>query len=222
MGRNPVVGVQRPRVERKEMTAWTVAEARTFLDAVEDDRLSWLWHLALLRGLRRGELCGLRWSDVDLEAGVIRIRATRLLVDGKALMSTPKTSAGRRTIPLDAALVSILRGLRAQQAREKLAAGAAYVGEDFLLADELGRPYRPSHVNARFDKLVKTTGLPRLRVHDLRHSSASLMLANGTPTKVAAELLGHSSPTITLSIYAHVLPGMAEEAGEQLSKLVLG
>jgi len=91
-----------------------------------------------------------------------------------------------------------------------------------VLADQLGRPYHPDTVSEWFDQHRKRLGLPRIRLHDTRHTAASLMLASGTPVKVVSDLLGHSSPTITLSIYAHVLPGMAEEAGEKLSALVLG
>ncbi len=180
-------------------------------------------HWSMATGLdRRGELCGLRWGPIDLEAGRLQIVQTRVVVEGVATDSTPKTSAGRRSIPLDPLLVQRLKALRARQAAERLAAGSAYEETDYLFTDELGRRYHPDHFSARFEKLVETTGLPRIRLHDTRHTAASIMLANGVPVKVVSEILGHSSPTITLSIYAHVLPGMAEEAGAALSARLLG
>jgi integrase len=222
--RNQIAGVSRPRAEPSEQSCWTAEQTKSFLASVKGTRLEWLWALLLTRGMRRGELCGLKWEDLDLnpETGVLRIRRTRIIVSGETLVSTPKTKAGRRNVPLDTTLVSILRSHKARQRREKLAAGGAYVDEGYLFADELGRPYRPNWVNLRFEELAKDAGLPRLRVHDMRHTAASLMLANGTPTRVVTELLGHANSTVTLNLYAHVLPGMAEEAGEQLSQMVLG
>jgi integrase len=104
----------------------------------------------------------------------------------------------------------------------RLAAGEAYEDGGYVFADELGRPYHPDFVSDRFEKLLSATTLPRIRLHDTRHTAASIMLASGVPTKVVSELLGHASPTITLAIYAHVLPGMAEEAGAALSASLLG
>ena len=159
---------------------------------------------------------------MDLEGGVIRINRTRVVVDGKAADSTPKTAAGRRSIPLDAHLVALLRAHKARQAAEKLAAGPAYEDAGWLVADELGAPYYPDSISEWFDRKARALELPRIRLHDLRHTAASLMLASGVPVKVVSEMLGHSSPTITLSIYAHTLPGMAEEAGAALSASLLG
>lgn len=221
LGRDPLMGVPRPRVESKSMTAWTTDEAREFLVATHDDRLAAAWALLLTRGLRRGELAGLRWASVDLEGGVLSIAETRIVVDGRPMTSAPKTSAGRRTIPLDDALVAMLRSYRAVQAQEQLLAGAAYERAGYVVADELGRPYSPDWISGRFEQLRGGTDLPRIRLHDCRHTAASLMLAAGVSTKVVSDLLGHSSPTITLTTYAHVMPGMAEQAGEQLSAALL-
>jgi len=222
LGRNPIAGVKRPRVESAPMQAWSANETRSFLARTRDDRLAAAWAILLTRGLRRGELCGLRWADVDLDAGTLTINRTRVVVDGKAIDSSPKTSAGRRSIPLDGSLVTLLRSHKAQQARERLAAGEAYEDGGYLVADERGRPYHPDTISDRFyDQVAAFGDLPQLHLHGCRHTAATLMLANGVPVKVVSDLLGHSSPTITLSIYAHVLPGMAEDAGEKLSALLL-
>ncbi len=222
LGRNPILGARLPRFDRPTMKAWSIEDAKEFLDRTKTDRLGFVWALLFTRGLRRGEACGLRWSDVDLERGFLRITRTRVVVAGVPMDSTPKTTAGRRTLPLDDMLVALLRAHKARQAAERLVAGETYQDQGFLVADELGRPYHPETVARAFASSVAKHGLPPIRLHDCRHTAASLMLANGVPTKVVTELLGHANPSITLSLYAHVLPGMAQEAGEQLSAMVLG
>lgn len=221
LGRDPLVGYKRPRGGSKAMTSWSTAEARQFLAATADDRMAFAWAILLTRGLRRGELCGLRWDDVDLDGRVLRVNRTRVVVDGRTIDSSPKTAAGRRSVPLDDTLVSLLRRHRAAQAGEKLAAGGVYQDDGWLLCDELGRPVYPDTVSERFDEQVKAAGLRRIRLHDTRHTAASLMLASGVPVKVVADLLGHD-PKVTLATYAHVIPGMGEQAGAALSAALLG
>ena len=221
LGRDPLAGYKRPRATSRTMTSWSTEEARAFLAATRDDRLAFAWALLLCRGLRRGELAGLRWSDIDLAGPVARVNRTRVLVDGHAVESDPKTAAGRRAVPLDAMLVELLKSHRARQAAEKLGAGPAYEDGGWLVADELGRPLYPDYVSERFAHLTRAAGLRPIRLHDTRHSAASLMLASGVPVKVVADLLGHD-PKVTLATYAHVIPGMGEQAGAALSASLLG
>jgi integrase len=220
LSRNPLAGFKRPKADSRQMTAWSIDEAKAFLAATADDRLAAAWALFLSRGLRRGELAGLKWTA--LKGSKLEIALTRVVVDGKAEESKPKTAAGLRSIDLDADLISLLRTHKARQAAEKLSAGTAYEDGGWIFADELGRPYHPDYFSTRFERLVADHGLRPIRLHDLRHTTASLMLASGEPVKIVQELLGHSSPTITLSIYAHVLPGMAEDAGAKLTSRLLG
>ncbi len=222
IGRNPIAGVRRPRAEGQAMRVWSADEARAFLHATGGDRLAFAWALLLTRGLRRGELCGLKWSAVDPVAGTLRIESTLITVEGQPVASRPKTQAGLRSISLDAQLVALLRAHRKRQRTEQVAAGPAYEHGGYLLADELGRPYHPDTISGWFEARVAETGLPRIRLHDCRHTALSLMLAAGVPVKVVSEIAGHASPTITLSVYAHVMPGMAEEAGAALSASLLG
>ncbi len=161
-------------------------------------------------------------SAIDLEAGTLRIESTWITVKGKPVPSHPKTAAGRRSISLDPELVTLLRTHRRRQATERLAAGPAYQEDGYLVADELGHPYHPDNVSGWFAARAEQVGLPRIRLHDCRHTAASIMLAAGTPVKVVSEILGHASPAITLSTYAHVLPGMAKEAGAAISASLLG
>lgn len=220
--RNPVDVVKRPKAGHVEMKAWNADEVKTFLTKSADDRLRAAWVLFLARGPRRGEIAGMRWTDVDLDAGRWRITHTRISIGWEIVESQPKTSAGRRSIPLDPQLVSLLKAHRRTQLADKLAAGPDYMDSGYVFTDETGAPYHPGHFSDRWEKLVAKAGVPRIRLHDARHTAATLMLANGTPTKVAAELLGHASTAITEQLYQHVMPGMAETAGVALSRLVLG
>ena len=127
-----------------------------------------------------------RDTPVDLEAGTLRVVRTRVLVDGKAVESVPKTDAGRRTIPLDDTLVARLRSHRARQGTERLVAGSAWSDDGFVFADQLGRPLYPDLLSERFAALTTVAGLRRIRLHDLRHTTASLLIAAGVPVKVVA------------------------------------
>jgi len=222
LGRDPLSGVKRPKVTRKPVSAWSTDEARRFLAATKDSRHAWAWALLLSRGLRRGELCGLRWDAVDVEGGSIRITRTRILIDGKVADSIPKTLSGLRSVPIDSYLVALLKAHKARQAAEQLAAGEAYEDEGWLFADELGKPYYPSSLSVWFEEERAKAKLPKIPLHGTRHTAASLMLADRVPVRVVSEMLGHSDPNITLSVYAHVIPGMAETAGASLSASLLG
>lgn len=222
LGRDPLVGYQRPRLTRSTLNCWTNPQARQFLTAVKGDRLEVAWALLLTRGLRRGDMCGLRWDRVDLEHGTLQIVRTRISVDGVALEGDVKTDAGRRTVPLDSYLVTLLRAHRKAQLEERLRAGDAWQGEGHLVTNELGEPYHPDAFSKRFRVLVKRSGLPAIRLHDCRHTAASLMLADGVQPKVVQEMLGHASVQITLAIYGHTTPTMGREAGAALSAKLLG
>jgi integrase len=221
LNRDPLAGYRRPRSRSKVMEFWTADEARSFLAFTKDDRMAAIWALFLTRGPLRGEVAGLRWDAVDLEAGKLRITTTRVLIDGDTAESAPKTARGFRTIPLDPMLVSLLRAHRVQQLRERMAAGPEYEDGGWLVADELGRPWYPDSISERFDTLVAASGLRRIRLHDCRHSAASLMLSDRVPVHVVASILGHD-PAETLRTYGHVIPNDAEAAGASLSAALLG
>jgi integrase len=182
-----------------------------------------MWVLFLARGPRRGELAGLRWEDTDLDAGRMRLGMhTRVSVGGRVVESDAKTSAGRRSIPLDEGLIAVLRAHRKRQLEERLAWGEAWTDTGYVFTREDGLPLHPESISQHWDRLVERLGLPRIRLHDARHTAATLMLEDGTPVKVASEMLGHSRASITQDTYQHVLPGMAEAAGERLSGRLLG
>lgn len=209
------------RTSRREMAYWTEAQARAFLAAVRDDRLAALWALYVTRGARRGELAGLQWDAVDLEAGSLWIRRTRVLVASRPIDSTPKTDAGVRRIGLDAALVEILRAHRRRQLGDKLRAGSAWHDTGYVFTDEIGQPLHPDHISNRFAASCRAAAVPLIRLHDARHTAATLMLGAGEQVTVVAKILGHADTRVTLQHYAHVLPGQDDAAGERLSRMVL-
>jgi len=219
--RNVAALVERPRSQSRSMTCWDAQQSAAFLRAAEGDRLYACWVIFLARGLRRGEVAGLKWANVDLDGGVLRIVATRISIGGRAVTSDPKTAAGRRSVPLDRGLVAVLRAHRRAQLEERLSWGEGWQDSGFAFTAESGAPVHPEHLSNRWESLVRRAGLPRLHLHEARHTAATLMLSDGTPVKVASELLGHSSPSITTNVYVHSLPGMAEAAGERLSARLL-
>jgi integrase len=199
---------------------WDVEQVRRFLASVQGDRLAALWRLYCLVGVRRGEGVGLGWDAVDLEAGELRINRSLGEVGGQLSWGTPKTANGRRTIALDPGTVTALRTHRARQGEEKLALGAGYRDEGLVFAAEDGRPIWPGYVSDRFHALADLVELPRIRLHDLRHSAASLALAAGIDLKTVSSNLGHAGISITADRYSHVLPAVARAAAEKVASLI--
>jgi integrase len=211
---------------RKRMRVWTPAQLRRFLRHTKDDRLYALWLLAASTGMRRGELLGLRWADLDLDAK--RLTITRALIAPKYELqfSEPKTDAGRRSIALDDATVAALRAHHRRQLKERLAFGPGWgehpLADDLIYRDEAGWPLVPMIVTQRFQTLAKQAGLPVIRLHDLRHGMATMALLAGVHPKVVSERLGHSNIAVTLDTYTAVVPSLQEEAAECVAALVFG
>ncbi len=222
LGRSPLLGVKPPRREQPEMRAWTPAQVRIFLAAVERDRLYALWVLILSTGMRRGEIAGVRWCDVDLDAGILAVRRTRVSVAYSVCETDPKTRCSRRTISLDARVAGVLRSHRRRQLEERLAWGEAWTDTGYVFTSEDGWPVHPERISVLFARLADAAGVPKIRLHDLRHTSASLALAGGIHPKVVSERLGHSSISVTLDLYSHVIPGLQAEAAEKLGEMILG
>jgi integrase len=221
LARNVASLVERPRRVRPQMRRWTEEEVRTFLTAVSQDRLHAAWRLSLY-GLRRGEVMGLRWSDVDLDDRSVSIRRSRTTVDGGAeVVDVPKSARSVRTLPLDDVLVSALRALRARQAEERLAAGpSAYDGlSGLVVVDELGRPWRPELYSDTFARLAGSAGVPVIRLHDCRHTALSVMVDRGVPISVVAAWAGHADPAFTLRQYVHATPEGIASAGAVLGSV---
>jgi integrase len=214
--RNVAALVERPRQSKPEMRRWTEDEMRTFLRTVSEHRLHAAWRLSLY-GLRRGEVMGLRWSDVDLDAPSLTVWQSRITVDGREVIETPKSARSARTLPLDDALAMALRALRTQQSKERLAAGEAYDGASGLVVvDELGRPWRPELYSDTFGRLATVAGVPVIRLHDCRHTALSVMVDRGVPISVVSAWAGHADPAFTLRQYVHTTPAGIAAAGAAL------
>ncbi|MBW3575107.1 MAG: site-specific integrase, partial [Actinobacteria bacterium] len=193
------------------MQVWSADEMGRFLDHAEGDRLYGLFRLVLATGLRRSEAAGLRWEDVDLEAGRLSVRRGRVSVGYAVEEGTPKANRAR-TIGLGPETVSALRAHRRRQLEERLAWGEAWIDSGLLFTREDGNPLHPQTLRWHLRRLAKEAGVPVIRFHDLRHASATHALANGVPVKVVSEMLGHASTGITEDVYAHVLPHMQASA----------
>jgi integrase len=220
--RNVAALASPPKPRRAEMRTWTAAELRAFLEHVQDERLAALWMLAASTGMRRGEVLGLRWVDVDLDRGRVAVRQTLVIAGRQVVISEPKTGRSRRSIALDPRSVAALRSWRAAHAAERLAWGAGWTDSGLVFTREDGTPIHPEWLSDAFEWRIKTAGLPRIRLHDLRHTHASLGLAAGVPIKVMSERLGHTSSSFTADAYQHVTPGLEEEAAATVARLVFG
>jgi integrase len=228
VARNVCDAVSPPRRRRFEVKPLTLEQVQRLLAAVEGHRLAALFKLALATGMRRGELLGLKWQDIDLAKGTLQVRRvlsripSRLPGKGYA-EAEPKTQRSRRTIVVAPFALTALKEHRARQLGEKERAGASWQEYDFVFCTPLG-----THLNPTRDMLdllkafLKRAGLPDVRFHDLRHSSATLLLSLGVHPKVVQEILGHSQISMTLDIYSHVMPGMHQDAMARLNAALAG
>jgi integrase len=205
--RNPAARFKLPRAERKPRTWWSSAQVHRFLEATQEDRLHALWRVALLRGLRRGELLALRWSDVDLDTRTLHLRAG-------------KTEAAQRVVSLDTETVKVLREHQLSQKKERIATFGAYDDHDLVFAREDGTPIPPQQVTFGFQRLARRHGLPVMRFHDARHTAASIALESGIDIKVVSDQLGHSTTRITHDLYQHVVRRLHDEAAERIAAKV--
>ena len=220
--RNVALLASPPRPGRPELQVWTAAELRAFLAHVEADRMYALWLLASSTGMRRGELLGIQWPDVDLGRARISVRRSLVTVGHEVVVSEPKTAKGRRSVALDPATVTGLKAWRKQQATERLAWGPAWTDSVLVFTREDGRPLHPREITRAFSRHVLAAELPIIRLHDLRHTHATLALAAGVHPKVVQERLGHANIAITLDTYSHAVPALEEEAARTVAALVFG
>ncbi len=204
------------------MVTWTAEQLSAFLQGVADDRLGAAYLLLATTGMRRGEALGLRWSDLDLDAGRAAIRQTLIAVNHEPMLGTPKTAKGRRTISLDASTVAALREHRRRQAAERLQMGAGWTDLDLVFSRADGHPLHPERFSRSFADRARQLGFPRIRLHDLRHGWATMALAAGVHPKVVQERLGHANIGITLDVYSHVTAGLHDDAAERVAGLVFG
>jgi integrase len=222
---NPARRARRPtrhpdEVELDEPPAvWSAAQAARFLAFVDDHPLRALWHLALGTGARRGELLGLRWQDVDLDAGQLCIQRALSVIDGVPRLLGTKTSK-RRTLSVAGSVVDALRRHEREQQRRRQDATDWQDRWGLVFTDEVGAPIDPMAVTKAFRALVSEAPVPAVRLHDVRHFHATALLGAGVPVTVVSRRLGHSSVTMTLEVYGHVLPAADADAAERLDALL--
>jgi integrase len=210
------------RARAPEMTVWTPGELTSFLTAIEGNRNEALFRLMAMTGMRRSEVVGLRWHDIDLSHHRLTVKQAATVVDGEEVIDTPKSRRGRRVIDLDADTTSLLQRHRARQRELYLRLGVSASASDRVFTNELGYPIRPDSIGQAFARLVASSGVPRIRLHDLRHTHASHLLLAGVNVKVVSERLGHASASFTLDTYAHVMPGQQAHAAAAAAALLVG
>jgi integrase len=194
-----------PRVTRKEISPLTPEQAGILIESSADDRLHALYVTALGTGLRQGELLGLRWDDIDLDARRLRVRHTLQRVQRKLVLLEPKTERSRRSIVLPEVVVTALRGHHTRQKMDRLVAGTSWVDTGHVFATTRGTPLNAATVTRSFQRALDRAGLPHSRFHDLRHAAATFLLAQGFTLEDVKNLLGHSSIVLTSNTYGHVL-----------------
>jgi integrase len=222
VSRNVATLVAAPRVIRREIRPLDPDQARRLLEVIDGDPYEALYVTALAVGLRQGELLGLAWSDVDLDAGTLRVRNALQRVDGDLRLVEPKSATSHRLVALPAVVVTALRAHRIHQLEDRLAAGARW-GSDawgLVFLTSVGTPMDGHRVTRQFQELLERYGLPRQRFHDLRHACASLMLAQGVAPRVVMETLGHSQISLTLNTYSHVAPFLGRDAAERMDTIL--
>lgn len=220
---NPVTGSKMPKRDGKpQHTTWTGAQLQSYLDKIADTRWAPLWQLAAATGMRRGELMALDWDHVDLEAGIVSIEWSTTQLGQERVRTTPKNHE-RRKVQIDGRTVAALKAWRKTQAEERLAWGAAYEDTDGLVFTwENGRPVLPDYVSKTFLKAQAGLELPRLVMHGLRHTHATILLRDRVPVHIVSKRLGHKDPSVTLNVYADVIPDDDTSAVDVFSKAVWG
>ena len=227
--RNVVRLVTPPEYAPEERDTWSQAEVRAFLKAAASDRLHAAWRLSLY-GLRRGEVLGLRWADVDLKAMTLTVNQARVIADLKVRVEEAKTRNGKRTLPLDYELVWALTELRKRRARDSQDAGSAYragldrldwytAGDEYVITDELGLPVHPEWYSDEFARLLRRTGLRKIRLHDSRHTTLSLMEKAGVPISIVSKWAGHYDAAFTMRTYVHATDEDLKQGTETLARI---
>jgi integrase len=218
---NPVYAVELEPEERPEAKRWSAAEAARFLAASADDPLGLLFRIVILRGARRAEACGFRWSGTDLDAGYLTVERPILLVGAKVIEGKPKSQAGQRKIWLDDATVALFREHRKKQLAARLRAGTAWQDNDLVFCQEDGRPWKPDAVTRRFQVIARAAGLPVIKLHEGRHSAASLARDAEVDPEIRRKTLGHADQAMT-SHYTHIEAQAHRAAAEAVARLVEG
>ena len=222
LNRNPTELVSLPRQEKNEMKVLSPDQAKVFIDATVNNRWKALFSLLVTTGMRPGEALGLKWTDVDLDSGKVTVCRSLTRIGRDWFLEEPKTARSRRTIPIPRNVVKDLEEHKEEQEEVKLKAQEGdYIDNGFVFATQVGSPLdKQNIVNRHFKPLLDSAGLPEIRLYDLRHTCATLLLSAGVNPKIVSERLGHASTTLTMDTYSHVLPDMQKSATEIIDDLL--
>jgi len=221
VARNVAQSVNPPRARAKEMQTWDMDQAQRFLEAASGSGYGPVWAVVLTTGMRRGKVLGLRWRDVDFERRVIHVRQAVVPVGGAVQIGPTKNGRSRAIHGIPASVLTSLREHKAQQNELRQLLGA-WPDHDLLFTSAVGTPIQPRNLARDYDRWVKKAGVPRIRIHDQRHTNATLLLQMGTDPKVVSERLGHSQTSITMDIYHHVTTRQHVEAGDRIGAALFG
>ncbi|WP_067924771.1 site-specific integrase [Alicyclobacillus shizuokensis] len=222
VARNVADAVDPPRPEIKRTKVWTPEQAQKFLSVAQtnEPRFYIAFALAILTGMRKSEILALRWADIDWDNAVLYVNQTVTWTKQGPIFHEPKTDRSRRAVALSPETIEALRRHRVLQAGERLLYGPAYQDNGFVLARMDGRPLYPRTLDNAWYRTLEAADVPKIRFHDLRHTHASLLLAQGVHPKIVSERLGHSTINITLDTYSHVLPGLQREVADRFDDLL--
>jgi len=220
VARNVAALAYGPRMERPELSVFSAKEAQAFLEAIRGDRLEAFFCVAIATGLRLGELLGLRWADVDLDSEVLMVQQALQRVGKHVRFVEPKSRRSRRRVSLPTFAIRALKSHRQLQASERRLAGSKWVETGLVFTSTIGTPADERNVRRAFKSVVHAAELPDLRLHDLRHTTATLLLTQGVHPRVVMETLGHSKVSLTLDTYSHVLPGLQAEAAKRMQDAI--
>jgi integrase len=221
VARNVTDFVELPRYQAREMNFWTADEATKFISVADQSIYGPVWLLALVTGLRKGELLGLRWQDLDLEQRVLRVRQTVGVLHGKVVFKQPKTLRSRRDVDLPEGIVHVLLAYKARQNARRLQLGPRWQDHDLVFCSERGTPINPDNCDQDFNRLIVLAEVKRIRIHDMRHTYATLAILSGIPVHVVSQSMGHADISTTLRTYSHVLPQQRKELASRMGSLLL-
>ena len=221
IAKNAADGATPPKREKKQMPMWDAPTIREFIEESQGTRYARIYEFAVMTGLRRSEICGLKWDAVDLESGRLEVVATLQQIRGHGLVTgAPKTTKSRRNITLGPATIALLRVVQGSQQLAKIEAGPLWQEQGYVFTRADGSPVLPESLTENFKDLTRRLEMPPLNFHGLRHAFATLALQAGMNPKVVSEALGHSSVTITLDTYSHVLPDMQDDLAIAVENLL--
>ena len=218
---NPCEGVVLPKLKKYRANVYNPQTIHQLLNAVKDTDMYLPIFLLVTVGLRRGELLALRWDNVDFENKLLKIRSNLVRGEKGYIIKAPKSEAGIRDIRIGDEVIEVLRKAKIQYTMDMFKYGAGFQNLDFVIHQEDGAPYKPDSMTQKWERFLEDSGLPKIRLHDLRHSNATALIQAGVNPRVVQQRLGHSDVNITLNTYTHVLPEMDVDAAEKLDSIML-